>query len=278
MIVGVGRSGTTLLRLMLDAHPELAIPAETAFLPPLLGRVPITRQEFFHAVTGFPTWPDLAMSEADLDAELRRCEPFSLAEGTRSFYRLYAAARGKARWGDKTPSYGQHVPAIAELLPEARFVHIVRDGRDVALSLRATWFAPGQDMTTLATHWREQVRATRRDGAASGRVLEVRYEDLVAFPEAVLRGVCDHVELHFDQAMLSYHRSARERLQEVQDRLLDDGVTLISQERRLHNHRFTSLPPQPERVGRWRRELDSREVDAFASVAGDLLEELGYPV
>ena len=70
-------------------------------------------------------------------------EPFSIAAGTRAFYQLYADRFEESRWGDKTPTYGLHLAAIARVLPEARIIHFIRNGRVVALSLRQTWFLPG---------------------------------------------------------------------------------------------------------------------------------------
>ena len=271
IVVGVGRSGTTLLRLMLDAHPELSIPEETGFLLPLVAAVRagehVDAVRFAEIVTSYPTWPDLATDAEDLTAALHRLDPFSVSAGTREFFRRYAAARGKSRWGDKTPVYGQFVPEVLGVLPEAHFVHIVRDGRDVALSLRSTWFSPGRDATELGRHWMGQVRTTRHQAAGLAGYTEVRYEDLVADPEAVLRRVCAAIELDYDPAMLDYHRGALTRLGEMRERVLPDGVT-VSRERRLANHAETSRPPDPARAGRWRAEMSLAEQDAFTAVAG----------
>jgi hypothetical protein len=280
IVVGVGRSGTTLLRLMLDAHPDLCIPGETGFLSPFFDAVrtgvEVDAAQFAHLVTSHPTWPDLDTDAAEYIAAVVRLAPFSLTEGTREFYRRYAATRGKSRWGDKTPGYGQFVPEVLGVLPEAYFVHIIRDGRDVALSLRSTWFSPTQDAAGLARHWAGQIRATRQQAAGRDCYTEVRYEDLLAQPAQTLRRICNAIDLDYDPAMLSYHRAAAGRLSEMRDRLLPDGVTLITRQRRLDNHRFASRPPDQTRSGRWRGEMSVVEQDAFAAEAGDLLSDLGY--
>src|SRR5919109_3312367 len=103
-IVGVGRSGTTLLRLMLDAHPEMCIPPETGFIPAArnkLNDATDPRREFVKAITEFETWPDFNL----LPDEFYRAipAPSKLSTGIRTFYRLYAARFEKTRWGDKTP-------------------------------------------------------------------------------------------------------------------------------------------------------------------------------
>ena len=182
VVVGAPRSGTTLLRFMLDAHPQVAIPPETGFLlkaPRLTGMGDALRQQFLTAVTGLADdgpWKDFGIPVAHFRSVLEGVEPFTLSDGFRAFYRTYAARFGKARWGDKTPLYCLHLRSIAAVLPEAHFVHIIRDGRDVALSLRSLWFSPGPSMEAQARQWAGCVEAARRDGAACPHYLEVRYE------------------------------------------------------------------------------------------------------
>jgi hypothetical protein len=280
MVVGAPRSGTTLLRLMLDAHPQLAIPPETGFLrlaPELEGR---GREAFFAAVVGFPesapAWSEFGIPVGSFERGLAAVDPFTVAGGFRAFYRLYAARHGKPRWGDKTPQYCRHLPVIAALLPEARFVHLVRDGRDVAVSLRERWFSPGHDIEVQAAFWRDQVVAARRDGPATGRFLEVRFEDLVCEPEPVLRRICDFVELAFDPAMLSHSGRAAERLAEHGTRYRSDGTVLVSREERLRQQAHVDRPPDPAKIGVWRTGLSAEEARRFESVAGDLLAAYGY--
>ena len=112
IIIGSPRSGTTLLRFMLDAHPDLAIPPETGFLVPCAERVgqeAVSREDFFQTVTGYPAeapgWRDFQISHDTFRAALQAIEPFTVADGTRAFYQLYASRFGKPRWGDKTPLY-----------------------------------------------------------------------------------------------------------------------------------------------------------------------------
>ena len=148
IIVGSPRSGTTLLRLMLDSQPTLAIPPETGFL--CVSQTPHVsddelRESFFSSVVNFPVeapnWPDFEISTELFWQTLTRIKPFNISEAYRSFYRLYADRFGKRRWGDKTPLYCKCMDAIREILPECRFIHIIRDGRDAALSLRKMRFS-----------------------------------------------------------------------------------------------------------------------------------------
>ncbi len=283
MIVGAPRSGTTLLRFMLDAHPDMAIPPETGFLA--LAE-PATRPKleypygFVAAVMnyppGSPNWPDFGISAEELDTAIRLIEPFDLADAFRAFYRLYAARMNKPRWGDKTPVYVRHIETLRGLLPEARFIHIVRDGRDACLSWSKTWFRPSDDFATTVRQWREWVLAGRRQGEKTNSYLEIRYEDLVANPVEVLKSVCRFIALEFDEVMLRYHERAPERLQEHRERRHEDGSIAISREQRLENQRLTTKQLDPARIGAWRQAMPLEQQREFVRLAGDALRMFDY--
>jgi hypothetical protein len=283
-IVGSPRSGTTLLRLMLDSHGQLAIPPETGFLPRALGFLfgndARQRRSFGAALINFPRrapgWHDFGIEAAVFIDALQQIAPFHVDDAIRCFYRLYARRFGKERWGDKTPSYGRHMRAIERVLPEACFIHIIRDGRDVALSLRDQWFSPGRDMKTLARHWRREICLARRQSLGCRRYMEVRYEALVLDPQMCLRDICGFIEIDYDPAMAHYHLRAPARLLEHQARTLRGGTELITQEQRLAQQRLTMSPPDPSRISRWRSEMLPRERAEYETVAGGLLAALGY--
>lgn len=278
-IVGAPRSGTTLLRLMLDAHPALAIPPETGFLPAVLAlRSRAAPAAFLSLVTGFETWSDFGLEARDLAAALRDLTPFSLAEAVRAFYLRYARRFGKRLWGDKTPDYGLHLPAIRSLLPEARFIHLIRDGRDVALSLRPLWFAPSRRVQDLARHWVQRVSTTRALGRGSSHYLEVRFEDLVRRPADQLAVLCRFLGIDYDPAMLRYHERASTRLDEHQERRHGNGSLRLAKAERRSQQWRTQLPPDLSRIGCHRSEMTPEERRAFEGVAGGLLRELGYEV
>lgn len=275
-VVGVGRSGTTLLRLMLDAHPDLAIPTETHFLASLLSpKGDVSPEALLARVTGSETWPNMGMAvEALAEAVAAEPDPSPTAIA-RVFYRLYAAQRGKARWGDKTPPYRSIMPAIAAALPEARFVHIIRDGRDVALSYRGLWFGRGDDVEAQAQFWVQEVERTRRLGAQVNAV-EIRYEDLVADPVRTLTALCARLDLPFDPVMLDYHRQAGERMAEFVQPFGVPPSQTVTIERFLSIHALTAREPDRSRIGRWRTEMSISERRAYETIAGPLLAQLGY--
>ena len=280
VVVGVPRSGTTLLRLMLDAHPAMAVPPETGFLPALAALDPATdvSREAWRIITRFPTWPDFQLDADALRMSFEREAPLTPADAARSFYRAYAQRFGKSRWGDKTPTYGAELTRIESLLPEARFVHLIRDGRDVALSIRRLWFRPGDSVEAWAGDWVSRIAQARALGRTVQHYLEVRYEALVHSTEPTLRAVCRFLEVEFHRGMLDYHVHAAVRLDEHQDRYGDDGRMLISKRERLHNQRLVTTTPRAERIGRWRTEMTGDEIRRFEAVAGASLRELGYPI
>jgi len=277
-LVGVPRSGTTLLRLQLDAHPQLAIPPETGFglIAGELAARDAGPGDVLEAITALPTWPDLGVKPGELTAAWEELSAWSVADGLRAFYRTYAAQRGKSRWGDKTPLHASHVYTLWEVLREARFIHLVRDGRDVAVSLREMPFAPGDgSIEALAVAWRTGVQEARRLGSAVPHYCEVRYERLVREAEATLRELSEFVELEFDGSMLCAHKRAEERLSEKAEVRREGGVRNLPPERR-RIFASTLGPVDPSRAGRWREVLTAGEIARFEAVTGDTLEELGY--
>jgi sulfotransferase family protein len=284
VIVGAPRSGTTLLRLMLDAHPDVAIPPETGFLAQASAlkssEHSLNADQFVDVITNFPpempTWPDFEIAAEDFRGELSRIQRFNVADGFRAFYRMYAGRFGKSRWGDKTPGYVLHITDIAEILPEAHFIHIIRDGRDVSLSWRQCWFAPSQDMKTLAAHWQHHVAEGRRQGARCGRYLEVRYEILVRRSAEVLKEVCAFLGLPYVEQMERYHERAIERLREHHGRRSRNGRQVIGYEDRLQQQRLVAFPPDSSRIDAWKATMTAAERTDFEAVAGDLLRDLEY--
>lgn len=282
-VVGAPRSGTTLLRFMLESHPLLAIPPETGFLPMVAGLEQVGRtgpDDLLQVLTGTPAnapnWSDFHLDAEELRAELAAIPQFTLTKGVRAFYRLYARKHNKPRYGDKTPLYCEYLDVIAPLVPEAHFIHIIRDGRDQALSIRKTWFAPGPDVESLALYWRRLVRTCRESGRNVAAYLEVRYEDLIREPRPVLERICRFIKLDFHPEMLRYHLRASGRLKEHGSRLTADGAVIVTHEQRVAQQRLTMAPPQTGRIFNWRTGMSVEQQSEFWTHAGDLLQELGY--
>ena len=266
IVLGVRRSGTTLLRVMLDRNPALAVPDESYFVPQLARRHRGTVEpaSFVNDLRRLPTLAEWGLSTDAVAARLR--PGMTTGEAIAAVFEAYAAERHKPRWGDKTPLYMQHLPLLERLFPEASFVHLIRDGRDAALSFLSVprgimtegWGYP-RDVAGFACQWATEVRAARTLGerVGPGRYLELRYEALVADPAGELRRTCSFAGLEYDEAMLGY-------------------VGRTESARKEHQQRLN----EPPRVGvrDWSTEMPVADREAFEAVAGDLLAELGYPV
>ncbi len=269
MVVGVDRSGTTLLSLMLDSHSRIAIPYESKFFiryhleGDRLGDLSreADRQALVERMLAEPSvsrWrPALRPEEVDVSA----CS--SLADCIDALMSAYARAAGKEIWGDKTPAYIQGLHVLNAMFPEARFVHIIRDGRDVALSLMRQWWGPN-DFVNALRYWRERVACARKmlRMLPPGRFVELRYEDLIAEPERELRRVTDFLGLEFEPDMLTaYTRTAGEKVGDLIDEI----------------HPGLRRAPDPAAACKWKRSLPPADQAIAHEIAGRLLAELGYP-
>jgi GT2 family glycosyltransferase len=273
-IVGTGRSGTTLLRMMLDAHSQLAIPPETNFGPAQRSFERDGAGAAVDTLVSAPFWGDFGLGADELAGKVEEQRPAVFGDFMRLFYVTYAERKGKSRWGDKSPFYVRAMGRIHRYLPEASFVHVVRDGRDVALSINPLWFGP-DTVAEMARLWVDTLVAAREQAQLLPRYLEIRYEDLVYEPAVILQGVCDFLALGWERSMLDYHREARERIEsETVSLALPDGT--VSRDRRIAIHSSVGLPPQPNRAQRWRREMSAADLRAFEEIAGDVLTDFGY--
>jgi hypothetical protein len=254
---------------MLDAHPELAIPGETHFLMALW-----TRRRGYQAegrLDAEALVRDLMRSHQfrywELPEEMvwrrvRALRDPTFADAVGAVYMAYADANGKRRWGDKTPQYVRSIPELSAIFPGSRFIHVIRDGRDVALSYLSLEWGPST-LTRAVRQWRGDVAAGRAAGRALGdaRYLEIRYEDLVRDPADALARACAFQNLTFEPAMLEYHREADRRIEARPDRT--------------RAHAAATRPPE-EGLRDWRTQMSQDQVMTFESMAGGLLSELGY--
>jgi Sulfotransferase family len=196
-IVGSGRCGSTLLRLMLASHSRLTIPPETDYLVPLVKRFsidrPLTADEAEHAVammTNEYRWPDMKLDAQEFRREVARLQKPYIRDLAEVVYRRHMQTEGKARWGDKTAIYIEILPELARMYPNSRFIHLIRDGRDVAKSFQDTgWVGPWLHDNTR--EWTKALEYQRRWAHSEfrERILDVRYEDLVLDMEATVRQI-----------------------------------------------------------------------------------------
>ncbi len=262
-VVGCPRSGTTLLNAMLSRHPHLAITHEWRFVPQLLSpdRHGRARDPAF-VLEQMLAMPKVDGDLVDPDAARRRLAAVddpSVADAIRCVFEVYAHAVGRPRWGDKTPRNVRHIELLAEAFPDACFVHIIRDGREVAdANNDAPW--GGSGLLLWANEWAGCIASGRAAARHLGnRYFEVRYECLVTEPEATLRRVCSFLGEPFVAEQLDYPASVA---------AFGDALPA--------HHRNLLLPPTPG-LRDWRSRWTRRECVAVEALIGPLLEECGYP-
>jgi hypothetical protein len=269
MFVGCGRSGTTLVRAIFDSHSQLAVTHHAQFIVSM-GRHRrryedihgLRTQRFLTDLFASHRFPLLQLSEDEVRQAVADPPP-SYADAVRRVLGLFAARQGKPRYADKTPGHVLRIGLLGELFPEARFVHVIRDGRSSWLGYRERGFGP-QSLADAAFNWKGRVLRGRKAGLALGpsRYREVRYEGLVEHPEATLEPLCRFLDLEYEPDMLRYH----ERAETVLAGMGASGRTAFENVAR----------PLTKGMRDWRQELSFEEQALFDAIAGELLGELGY--
>jgi Sulfotransferase family len=269
-IVGSSRSGSTLLRLMLASHSRIAIPSETWYLTALVREFPFDRHRLLQEneinraislMTNHYTWPDMGLDAAEVRCRVARLSGVRLRDLVEIVYRWHMEVEGKSRWGDKTPAYIEIIPPLAAMFGNAKFIHLIRDGRDVAKSFqRQGWHGPW-----LHGYTREWSRAVELDMKFSKtqlneRILRILYEDLVLHPEATLRKICAFIDERFEDRMLQWNRK------------VDNAVPV--REKKFHLGLGRDMNPSD--VSRWKRDMTSREIFVAEALIGTQLSHFGY--
>lgn len=269
-IIGVPRSGTTLLRTLLDSHPNISCGPES----PWLACMPLSIKKIYEFMR---------------DDNLGFCKSYNMgtdslkpvfAKLIEDIYLEYAFSRGKYRWAEKTPDHSLNIPFLSEIFPEASFIHIVRDGRDVAcsttfldeekkkisswhsqnISLSATEIVPNT-VENAATRWVRWLDVIERD-IESVKHYILRYEDLVKDPESEIEGL-----LRFLGE--PYHRQFLEYASETHD--FPDWEWGSHDVSKMNKITHTQ-------IGRWKEEIDQYELKTIESITGEKLKKYGYPL
>jgi Sulfotransferase family len=245
-VVGSMRSGSTMFRLILDAHPRISISEETGFMGALAAtkRIP----NWHHGQGWFER---LGWTEAEFDARLR--------EFYSGLFERHALAQGKQRWGEKTPFHSRHMAEMATVFPDAVFVGIVRHPGAVVHSLvRKFHYEPAD----AAAYWDETNKEILRRGLELGdeRFALLRYEDLVQEPELTMRELLDWLGEPWSDDVLHHHDVQAAR-----------GAPRLSA-----GSTRTRDPITPELADRWSQAMQPREREVLVARAGALAGFLGY--
>jgi hypothetical protein len=235
-LVGSERSGTTLTRLMLDHHPLIAF-----FF------------EFEYAVDMMPEaggWPDMSQYHQFLETDRIFQQARLSVDKSLNYPQLIDSFLQQKRDRDGKRVVGatvhRHFDRLLRIWPDARFIHILRDGRDVARSTIEMGWAG--NLYTASARWinAETLWSSLRGKLPAERWTDMRYETLVQQPVETLKGLCDFIGVAFDQAMLGYHKNSTYSL------------------------------PSPEFMNQWKRKLSADEIRLAEARMGALLVERGY--
>ena len=263
-IIGVQRSGTTLLRLILNAHSEIAIPEEARFLSPILKKDNINKKykgnelrnlvRYLKSNSQFALWN---FDTTDFFRKIEKANEISVKELVALMFTSYCKSEGKNIWGDKSLFFGS-IDILHELFPDARFIHIVRDGRDVFDSWRR--MDPSKDNpAVMSLDWatKEKNIAKSFNRIPGNKQLTIKYEDLLEQPEEVVKSICEFLDINYEINMLECYKSS--------DRYIGKHhSTLI----------FNKIDSQ--NTHKWRKTLSAREIAIFTALSRSLLNNYDY--
>jgi protein-tyrosine sulfotransferase len=272
-IIGAARSGNTLLRALLLGHSRVSIPPESYVLGGLaLEWDRVCYQDWdtlvrfvldaFDQQHDFETWEtDLSPLAARLGGvdESRR----SLAMIIDAVYRHYAGEKfpGADMWGDKTPLNTERVFLIDRVFPGARYIHMLRDGRDaVSSAVKAGLY--GGSVEAACRQWLLRVQMAREFGRTipANRFMELRYEDLVSDPRASVEAACNFMDLGFQEEMMA-HEGAFQKM--------GDATA--------HGHHAkVGEPVTTGSIGKWKERLTGEQADFVERAIGEELARIGY--
>ncbi len=270
IIVGAARSGTTLLQYMLRSHPDVSLPtAESCFFIPFYQRrnefndladlTQLTRllteiyqehQRFFDK-----NLHGLQFDPITVANTLHARQVTTIPDVIAHIFQDDAYIQGKKRWGDKTPYYVLHLDTILEMFPNAQIVHLIRDGRDCALSmLERRWDLKIFNIYHAAYTWNKYVSAGQYFGQQHPQhYYEIQYEDILNEPEKTITNLCQFLNIEFNDKIINFNKSS------------SAGKT-----------RLLTLPLQTDNQAKWKHKLSPRQLRLFEALAGETLHRCGY--
>lgn len=252
---------------MLNNHPRLCVPYESHIYnvfwkhreryEPLIDRD--RQRELVNDILTMHVFRDWHQPPA-VDSVVERVSRGNFHGVFEAVLQAWADGQDKPRWGEKTPANSEYWRVIHKGFPDARFVHVVRDGRDCALSMIRARFGP-KLVYTAAARWAHYVGLMQqmKQELGGAKVHEIRYADLVTDPEQTLRSLCHFLGEPHDPAMLSYHQNPGQYKTDATNR-----VNL-------------TRPPISSNVGKWRTQMAPAEQCVFEALAADKLKDYGYP-
>lgn len=221
-IVGASRSGTTMLRLMLNTHSRLAVPDEMKYFRHVEGqydlaswRIALCEDDYRGLVQQYLDTRKNVFPEGKEALDTLLAEDDRTIRGPyRSLLAHWTKTYGKERWGEKTPHNIFYVDVLADMFPDAQFIHVVRDPRAVVQSMNASSYYSDETVFN-ALNWRKSIRDGQclfQQHCRPDQFLTVRYEDLVLNAESALRRVCAFLGEHFEPQILRFYETAGQQM------------------------------------------------------------------
>lgn len=270
-IIGSGRSGNTLLRAMLTSHSKLAIPPESYVLPVMYdvfmnfasekwGELVEKVLDPLENYPDFYTW-GISLKPVKETLKNLSADKRTFAKILDEVYLYYASVHfpGAKIWGDKTPLNTFNLNKIDNALPNSRYIHIIRDGRDVVNSYMKAGFYDSVEKASW--RWLESIKKAIEFSSSkdSNQFLEVRYEDLVHSPGRELKKICNFLEIPFESNMLEFYK--------IYDKL---GDSILS------HHKNVKNPVNKKSIGKWKRELNKKDQAKVNHHLASTLKLLNY--
>ena len=262
-VVGMPRSGTKLLRDILNNHSLIAItPNDSHCIPYFYRKIRkygnledfSNFERFYNDFSETVFFRRLIQREEFIDVKswYKAVTDWSYAGVIEAFYRSYVRKENKTIWGDKTPSYLLNLPLLDSLFPEAKFIHIIRDPRDYCLSINKAF---GKNIYRAAQRWHDSVMKCRQDGRllSSEKYFEIRYEGLVDLPIDAARSLCAFLNVPFEKNMTNLRKPV--------------GKTEVGRD---------TLSVVSKNYGKWKNQLRERSVRKIEQICGPVMVELGY--
>lgn len=272
-IVGAQRSGTTLLRLLLNAHSQIVVTREAFFLMPLLKKKYLNRLISRNTIKNFNddltrkakiektclqgTFVEGNYPEVILQI-LQQHEKITVKDFIDSIFSFYCYKEGKNVWGNKTPSFFRNIDILYSLFPDAKFIHIIRDGRDVFHSMRK--INPlRNNVSVMALDWvykLYRIEKSFRKIPANNKAT-VRYEDLIEKPIETLKSICSLIGVEYESNMMDFYKSSFANTSIKHSELIFKPINTFNKEK-------------------WKRNLTHREIELFNLLAGHYLKKYNY--
>lgn len=264
-IVGMPRSGTKLLREILNNHSLIAISENESHCIPYFYNKFNKIENFkdkknfkllyqYFSETFFFQRLTQKINFINEESWYDSITDFTYSGVIEAFYQSYTQKKNKKIWGDKTPSYLLHMPLLKSLFPEAKFIHIIRDVRDYCLSIHKAW---NKNIFRAAQRWNDSIVKCRKNSKIldDTAYLEVKYENIIDDPEKNIISICKFLNIPYESNMVSLSRVVEN---------MGDAKNYIG--------------ILKKNYGKWENEIKSNKIRKIEKICGSLLKELNYSV